>query len=62
MSTEAQQEHPQTEYRRLGKSGLRVSFPILGCMGFGTDKWGSWVLNEDKVSASATATAVRSLW
>jgi hypothetical protein len=47
----SQQDQQQTEYRRLGKSGLRVSFPILGCMGFGTDKWGSWVLNEDEVGA-----------
>jgi aryl-alcohol dehydrogenase-like predicted oxidoreductase len=42
-------EHPQAEYRRLGKSGLRVSVPILGAMSFGSDKWSPWVLNEDKV-------------
>ncbi|TDL18369.1 Aldo/keto reductase [Rickenella mellea] len=36
------------EYRRLGKSGLRVSVPIVGAMSFGNDKWGSWVINEDK--------------
>jgi aryl-alcohol dehydrogenase-like predicted oxidoreductase len=40
---------PQVEYRRLGKSGLRVSFPILGCMSFGSDKWQPWVINEDEV-------------
>ncbi|KZP01284.1 Aldo/keto reductase [Calocera viscosa TUFC12733] len=40
--------HPQVEYRRLGKSGLRVSVPILGAMSFGSDKWMPWVLNEDK--------------
>jgi hypothetical protein len=40
---------PQVEYRRLGKSGLRVSVPILGAMSFGTDKWSSWVIGEDEV-------------
>ncbi|KZO96985.1 Aldo/keto reductase [Calocera viscosa TUFC12733] len=40
--------HPQVEYRRLGKSGLRVSVPILGAMSFGSEKWMPWVLNEDK--------------
>jgi len=38
----------QVEYRRLGKSGLRVSVPILGAMSYGSDKWDKWVLNEDK--------------
>jgi aryl-alcohol dehydrogenase-like predicted oxidoreductase len=40
---------PQVEYRQLGKSGLRVSVPILGAMSFGTDKWAPWVINEDQV-------------
>jgi aryl-alcohol dehydrogenase-like predicted oxidoreductase len=26
-------------YRQLGKSGLRVSVPILGCMSFGDPDW-----------------------
>ncbi|KZO96984.1 Aldo/keto reductase [Calocera viscosa TUFC12733] len=39
---------PQVEYRRVGKSGLRVSVPILGAMSFGSDKWAPWVINEDK--------------
>ncbi|KZP01285.1 Aldo/keto reductase [Calocera viscosa TUFC12733] len=39
---------PQVEYRRVGKSGLLVSVPILGAMSFGSDKWAPWVLNEDK--------------
>jgi hypothetical protein len=43
---------PKVEYRRLGKSGLRVSVPILGAMSFGSDQWGKWVLNEDKVYLS----------
>jgi predicted oxidoreductase len=35
---------------RLGKSGLKVSKIILGCMSFGTSKWeGSpWVLDEEE--------------
>ncbi|KZP01286.1 Aldo/keto reductase [Calocera viscosa TUFC12733] len=39
---------PQVEYRRVGKSGLRVSVPILGAMSLGSDKWVTWVINEDK--------------
>jgi aryl-alcohol dehydrogenase-like predicted oxidoreductase len=47
---------PQVEYRRLGKSGLRVSVPILGAMSFGNDQWaGSWVLNEDQVRSAGIA-------
>ncbi|KZS88464.1 Aldo/keto reductase [Sistotremastrum niveocremeum HHB9708] len=39
---------PQVEYKRLGKSGLRVSVPIIGAMSFGNSKWGDWVINEDQ--------------
>jgi predicted aldo/keto reductase-like oxidoreductase len=39
-------ESPQVEYRRLGKSGLRVSVPILGAMSFGNDQWAPWVIKE----------------
>ncbi|KAJ7133521.1 NADP-dependent oxidoreductase domain-containing protein [Mycena epipterygia] len=35
-------------YRQVGKSGLRVSVPILGGMSFGSPKWKPWVLPEDK--------------
>jgi hypothetical protein len=42
-------QKPQVEYRRLGKSGLRVSVPILGAMSFGSDKWVEWVINEAEV-------------
>ncbi|EJT99148.1 Aldo/keto reductase [Dacryopinax primogenitus] len=38
---------PQVTYHRLGNSGLRVSNPVLGCMSFGSEEWGKWVLNED---------------
>ncbi|KAK7029521.1 hypothetical protein VNI00_014554 [Paramarasmius palmivorus] len=31
-----------------GSSGLRVSVPILGAMGFGTPEWQPWVLDEEK--------------
>ncbi|KDQ53434.1 hypothetical protein JAAARDRAFT_197580 [Jaapia argillacea MUCL 33604] len=36
------------EYRQLGKSGLRVSVPIIGAMSFGSSQWAPWVINEDK--------------
>lgn len=39
---------PKTmEYRRLGKSGLRVSPFILGMMSYGTSTWQDWVLDEE---------------
>lgn len=31
---------------RLGKSGLKVSRIILGCMSYGTPEWQPWVLDE----------------
>ncbi|UPX18767.1 uncharacterized protein EKO05_0009058 [Ascochyta rabiei] len=38
----------KAEYRQLGKSGLRVSVPILGAMSIGSRKWQSWVLEEEE--------------
>ncbi|KAF9461433.1 NADP-dependent oxidoreductase domain-containing protein [Collybia nuda] len=38
----------QVEYRRLGKSGLRVSVPIVGAMSFGTPDWAKWVIGEEE--------------
>ncbi|KAM6493039.1 aryl-alcohol dehydrogenase [Amanita muscaria] len=35
-------------YVRLGKSGLKVSKIILGCMSYGTSQWQSWVLPEEE--------------
>ncbi|KAI0058651.1 Aldo/keto reductase [Artomyces pyxidatus] len=35
-------------YVRLGKSGLKVSRIILGCMSFGSPEWEPWVLNEEE--------------
>lgn len=43
-------ESTKAEYRQLGKSGLKVSVPILGAMSFGSQSWQPWVLEEDKVS------------
>ena len=39
----------KVDYRQLGKSGLRVSVPILGAMSFGNEQWQPWVIGEDKV-------------
>ncbi|KAK8091395.1 aldo/keto reductase [Apiospora kogelbergensis] len=38
----------KVEYRRLGKSGLRVSNPIFGGLQVGSSDWLPWVLGEDK--------------
>jgi hypothetical protein len=38
----------KAEYKQLGKSGLRISVPILGAMSFGDPEWQSWVLDEEK--------------
>jgi hypothetical protein len=42
-------EQTKVSYRQLGKSGLRVSVPILGGMSIGSPEWGSWILDEEKV-------------
>ncbi|RDB16551.1 Aldo-keto reductase dtxS3 [Hypsizygus marmoreus] len=39
---------PKVEYRQLGKSGLKVSVPILAAMSFGSSEWAEWVLNEEQ--------------
>ncbi|MCJ1259009.1 hypothetical protein MMC24_006843 [Lignoscripta atroalba] len=41
-------EASKAEYKRLGRSGLRVSVPILGAMSFGNSQWMDWVLEEEK--------------
>ncbi|KAK2732647.1 hypothetical protein FQN55_004049 [Onygenales sp. PD_40] len=38
----------KAHYKKLGKSGLRVSVPIFGTMSFGSSEWASWVIDEDK--------------
>ena len=39
---------PKAEYKQLGKSGLRVSVPIFGCMSIGDKRWQKWVIEEDE--------------
>ncbi|MCJ1452257.1 hypothetical protein MMC28_002599 [Mycoblastus sanguinarius] len=39
---------PKAEYRQLGKSGLRVSVPILGAMSIGDKRWQQWVIDEEE--------------
>ena len=39
--------HRRVVIVRLGKSGLKVSRIILGCMSYGTPEWQSWVLDEN---------------
>jgi aryl-alcohol dehydrogenase-like predicted oxidoreductase len=39
---------PKATYRQLGKSGLRVSNPILGAMSIGDKRWAPWVIEEDE--------------
>ncbi|MCJ1376730.1 hypothetical protein MMC20_007975 [Loxospora ochrophaea] len=41
-------ESSKVEYKRIGRSGLKVSVPILGAMSFGNSKWQDWVLEEDR--------------
>ncbi|KAK9469696.1 NADP-dependent oxidoreductase domain-containing protein [Lipomyces arxii] len=36
------------EYRKMGKSGLRVSVPILGMMSMGTKDWEPWALDKEE--------------
>ncbi len=51
-------EGSKAEFVNLGKSGLKVSVPILGAMSFGSSKWGDWVLDEEKVSPSPPLSSV----
>lgn len=48
MATTDKSNVPKAEYRQLGKSGLRVSVPIFGCMSFGDKRWQKWVIEEDE--------------
>lgn len=41
-------EETKVDYHRVGKSGLRVSVPIVGCMSIGNPEWAPWVLGPDK--------------
>lgn len=33
---------------RLGKSGLKVSKIILGCMSYGSSKWAGWIIDDEE--------------
>ncbi|KIO21967.1 hypothetical protein M407DRAFT_122619 [Tulasnella calospora MUT 4182] len=35
-------------YVRLGKSGLKISRLVLGCMSYGSPEWQGWVLGEEE--------------
>lgn len=41
-------DETKAEYRRFGKSGLRVSAPVVGCMSIGNPEWANWVLGPDR--------------
>ena len=47
-------EIPKAEYKQLGKSGLRVSVPILGAMSFGDKRWQPFVIFLHACPAQAT--------
>jgi hypothetical protein len=42
-------ENSKAEFVQLGKSGLRISVPILGAMSIGHPGWAPWVVDEEKV-------------
>lgn len=42
-------ENSKAEYVRLGKSGLRISIPVLGAMSIGHPDWAPWVIDEERV-------------
>ena len=39
----------------LGKSGLRVSKVILGCMTYGSKEWQKWTLGEEEAMSHIKA-------
>ncbi|CAO2655156.1 Nn.00g102200.m01.CDS01 [Neocucurbitaria sp. VM-36] len=41
-------ENTKVTYELLGKSGLRVSIPIFGCMSIGNPEWADWVIGPEK--------------
>ncbi|KAI6080231.1 NADP-dependent oxidoreductase domain-containing protein [Hypoxylon rubiginosum] len=47
-SVEKSLKETKAEYRLLGKSGLRVSVPIVGCMSIGSPEWADWVIGPEK--------------
>ena len=51
----------KAEYKRLGKSGLQVSVPILGAMSIGHSDWLDWVIVEDQALSLLKAAYDRGL-
>lgn len=45
-SLQASLDSTKVDYVQLGKSGLRVSVPILGGMSFGSKQWMPWNIEE----------------
>jgi hypothetical protein len=43
-------ENSKAEYVRLGKSGLKISVPIMGSMSLGPKHWAPWLIEEEDVS------------
>ncbi|KAJ7476026.1 Aldo/keto reductase [Mycena latifolia] len=51
MSSTTALSTKKMEYVRLGKSGLKISKIVLGCMSYGNPNWwGNWVLPEEEAS------------
>jgi len=44
----SQNNENEMQYVRLGKSGLKISKIVLGCMSFGSKNWQPWVLEEEE--------------
>jgi aryl-alcohol dehydrogenase-like predicted oxidoreductase len=42
-------ENSKAEYVRLGKSGLKISVPIMGAMSLGPKHWAPWLIEEAEV-------------
>ncbi|KAF8542230.1 NADP-dependent oxidoreductase domain-containing protein [Trichophaea hybrida] len=38
----------EMEYVNLGRSGLKISKIVVGCMSYGSSAWAKWVLDEDE--------------
>jgi aryl-alcohol dehydrogenase-like predicted oxidoreductase len=47
-SLRASLEATKVTYTQLGKSGLKVSVPILGAMSFGSKEWQPWVEDDEE--------------
>lgn len=48
MSTSTQTSEPKlVPWKNLGKSGLKISNIVIGCMGYGSKNWDPWLI-EDK--------------